>query len=262
MRRSKITAIVLAAGKGERLNDLTAQIPKPMLRVRGEIILAHNLQWLKNNGLNNIFINLHHQPDVIKRHFTDGKNWGLHIQYSFEETLLGTAGAVKKIFTEYSQEFSSGPILVIYGDNFYPTTYNLNAMIAVHEKNQRDLTIGLYPNADKANTRHCGVALRGKDNIIKHFIEKPPIDLGHPVQDDLTKEILTRGYLNAAVYLLGPRVLEFIPTGVSDFGKDIFPRLLKNNFSVYGHVFSESPITVDTLELYQKTNTVPGVLIP
>ena len=254
MRRQKIKAIVLAAGKGKRLKMLTQKIPKPMLRVSGEIILEHNLKWLKHNGITDIFINLHHLPQVIKNYFLDGRAWGLNIKYSFEKKLLGTAGAVRKILSEYPDEFKSGNFFVVYGDNFYPMSYNLKDVIIAHQKNKRYLSIGLYPNIDKANTKHCGVVLLGKHNLIKAFIEKPRLDDEEPRQDAITKEILKQGYLNAAVYLLNQKIMEFIPEGFSDFGREIFSTLIKNKVACNGYVFAQSLIAVDTFDLYKKAN--------
>jgi len=53
-------AILLAAGKGERLRDITKSIPKPMLKIKGKPILEHNIEWLKSHGITKIYINLHH----------------------------------------------------------------------------------------------------------------------------------------------------------------------------------------------------------
>lgn len=65
-------AILLAAGKGERLRDITKSIPKPMLKIKGKPILEHNIEWLKSHGITKIYINLHHLPDVITDYFEDG----------------------------------------------------------------------------------------------------------------------------------------------------------------------------------------------
>ncbi|MCK4786724.1 MAG: nucleotidyltransferase family protein, partial [Desulfobacteraceae bacterium] len=119
-------AIILAAGKGERLKELTEKVPKPMLRINGEIILEHNLKWLKEYGIEEVFINLHYLPEVIQDYFKNGNAWGIKINYSCEKEILGTAGGVKKIIEDCGWNKWDDDFLLIYGDNLYPFSYNLN----------------------------------------------------------------------------------------------------------------------------------------
>src|SRR3989339_584799 len=111
----KMKAIVLAAGKGERLGEITAKVPKPMIEIMGRPILAHNLEWLKASGIREFYINLCHLPEKIVSYFGDGSKYGMKIKYSYEDTLLGTAGRVRKIVTENFPE-TQEPFLVVYGD--------------------------------------------------------------------------------------------------------------------------------------------------
>ena len=66
-----------------------------MLPLGGKPVLEHNLRLLATHGINEVAINLHHRPAVIRDYFGDGSSLGLRIHYSDEPTLLGTAGAVK-----------------------------------------------------------------------------------------------------------------------------------------------------------------------
>ena len=75
----ELRTIILAAGKGTRLEGITQDIPMPMLNIKGEIILEHNLKWLRNFDIKDIYINLHHKPEVIKDYFNDGRKWDLNI---------------------------------------------------------------------------------------------------------------------------------------------------------------------------------------
>ena len=112
-------AVLLAAGKGERLKPLTENLPKVMISINGKPILEYHIEMLANAGTTDVFINLHHLPEKIMEYFKDGKKWGLKIQYSYEPEILGTAGAVKKL----EKELRPGPFLVIYGDNFLKINY-------------------------------------------------------------------------------------------------------------------------------------------
>ena len=94
-------AVILAAGIGQRLRGFLDNIPKPMAQVLGKPILEHNIEWLKKYGVTDIYINLHYLPECITGYFGDGSRWKVRITYSYENELLGTAGAVKKIAREY-----------------------------------------------------------------------------------------------------------------------------------------------------------------
>ena len=65
-------AVILAAGKGERLGAITQKTPKPMIKIAGKPVLEHNILMCKNSGVEEIFINLHHLPNVIERYFKNG----------------------------------------------------------------------------------------------------------------------------------------------------------------------------------------------
>src|SRR3989338_2790140 len=95
-------AIVLGAGLGTRLK--LQDIPKPMYKITDKPILEHNILLLRKHNVKDICINLHHMPEVIKNYFEDGKKFGVKIQYSFEEHLLGTSGAVKNIEWFWNKE--------------------------------------------------------------------------------------------------------------------------------------------------------------
>jgi NDP-sugar pyrophosphorylase family protein len=61
-----LKAVVLAAGKGDRLKNIISHIPKPMIEFRGKPILEHNIELCKKYGATELFINTHHLPEVIK----------------------------------------------------------------------------------------------------------------------------------------------------------------------------------------------------
>jgi len=233
-----IKAIILAAGKGERLGKITRLTPKPMLKVKGEIILEHNIKWLRSFGIKNIYINLHYLPKAIMNYLKYGEYLGVNINYSFEPKILGTAGAVRKIAKNWKT-----PFLVIYGDNFYPFNYNLNDFIVFSSKRDAMISIGLYRK--KKEISKSGVVLLSRGNKIIDFKEKPLLSSGGLASN---KDIL----INTGIYLLRSECINYIPRGYSDFGKDIFPVLVKMGIPIYGYVFKKSLVPIDTIELYKK----------
>ena len=107
-------AVVLAAGKGRRLKNLTVNLPKPMIEINDKPVLEHNLEMSREADIHEIYINLHHLPELIKNYFGDGSKFGVNITYNYEPDLLGTAGAV----LPFKSNLGDDPFFVIYGDNY------------------------------------------------------------------------------------------------------------------------------------------------
>jgi MurNAc alpha-1-phosphate uridylyltransferase len=106
--------MILAAGRGERLQPLTRHTPKPMLTVDGRPLLEHQLGWLRAAGIRQIVMNLHHLGEQIERHFGDGRRFGVEIRYSREPTLLETGGGIVNALPLLGDE----PFLILNGDVF------------------------------------------------------------------------------------------------------------------------------------------------
>lgn len=243
-------AIILAAGKGERLKEITKKTPKPMLKVKGESILEHNLKWVKRYGIREIFMNLHHSPNVIRDYFRDGSKWGIKITYCYEKKILGTAGAVRRILRHYRKQKWYDDFLVVYGDNFYPLSYNLKKIINFHFKNEGMGTIGLY----RKETEICksGVAILNKDNLMVDFVEKPRFANRKSQNVKCKSDMVRKGLINTGLYVLNQKIIDYIPEDFSDFGRDVFPNLMKKKIPVHGYIFKKPLIAIDTIELYKK----------
>jgi mannose-1-phosphate guanylyltransferase len=212
-------AMLLAAGKGTRLRPLTETVPKCMVEVAGKPLLEHNVEWLGKFGVTHLVINLHYMPEAVTSHFGDGGKWGLNITYSHEEELLGTAGAVKKAASIFDSAF-----FVWYGDNL--STCRLDRLWQFHQAKGGISTIALHHRDDPTQSGIVGV---GEGGRIDRFLEKPRPD-----------EVFSH-WVSAGILVLEPRVLEMIPSeGASDFGRDIFPALLKKGDAIYGYRMSDS----------------------
>lgn len=211
-------AMILAAGQGTRLRPLTDRIPKPMVVVAGKPILEHNLELLARHGACEVVINLHHRPQTIIEHFGDGSRWGVHITYSFEPELLGTAGAVKRAQEQFDNTF-----LVLYGDNL--TTCDLSRLVVFHQAKDGIATIALHCRDDPAASGIVG--LDDQDRVIQ-FVEKPK------------PEQIFSHLVNAGILVLEPKVLDAIPGRMpADFGRDLFPSLLARGEAIYGYRMSQ-----------------------
>ena len=93
-----MTAIILAAGKGERLKPLTTQIPKPLITVAGKTLLQRNIDCLDRSGIKKIIVNGSRMGDQIESFLTNHKQSNISFDYINEgEDPLGTAGAIFNI---------------------------------------------------------------------------------------------------------------------------------------------------------------------
>jgi NDP-sugar pyrophosphorylase family protein len=223
-------AVILAAGKGERLGPVTEKIPKPMIAVAGRPILEHNIVMCRKSGIKDILINLHHLPEIIKTYFGDGGDWGVNISYSFEPQLLGTAGTVSK----FNDDLLGMPFYVIYGDNYFGPDFNLLDLRRFHEKNISEFTIVLSHLEDISQS---GVAEVTDNGRITGFVEKPINVESH------------HSWINAGMYLVEPIILEEIASGYGDFGNDVIPLLIENNRNVYGYKMNNDVLPIDTPKL-------------
>jgi dTDP-glucose pyrophosphorylase len=97
--------VIMAGGLGSRLGDLTKEIPKPMLEVGGKPILERIIYSFKDSGYNKFIICLNYKGEIIKNYFNDGSDFGVDIEYTFEEKKLGTAGALGLINIELNVPF-------------------------------------------------------------------------------------------------------------------------------------------------------------
>lgn len=89
-------AMILAAGKGERMRPLTEKIPKPLLAVKGKTLIERALDHVRLAGIHEVVINVSYLGHMIEHHLGDGSRYGLKIQYSREDEPLETGGGIAK----------------------------------------------------------------------------------------------------------------------------------------------------------------------
>lgn len=97
-------AMLLAAGRGERMGKLTEQVPKPLLRVGETTLIENNIMQLHRAGIREVIINVHYLRDDIMHHVGDGKKYGVRIHYSVEKNLLGTGGGIQQALPYFDNQ--------------------------------------------------------------------------------------------------------------------------------------------------------------
>jgi mannose-1-phosphate guanylyltransferase/phosphomannomutase len=233
---NKVTkAMILAAGEGTRLRPLTLETPKVLLPVDGVPLICHTLAWLKGHGISEIAINLYHLGEKIKGFLANGSRFGMDISYSHEETILGTAGGVKRM-----EKFFDGTFVVVYGDML--TDFDLRAMIAFHQHKKALATLALF---ETSNPLEVGVVQLDKEDRVVSFVEKPP------------RHTRVGSLASGGIYLLERQVLDYIPASrFCDFAYDVFQKLLQTSLPVCGYALDSQNYLIDigTSEKYRQAN--------
>ncbi|MCX5727077.1 MAG: NDP-sugar synthase [Candidatus Saganbacteria bacterium] len=227
-------ALIMAAGYGTRLEPLTLAAPKPMVPVVNKPTMLHNLELLRKYGIKEMIANIHYFPEQIQNYFLDGKDFGVKLSYSYEEELLGTAGGVKRMARLIGID---GTFVVLSSDAL--TDINLNKLIAYHKKKKALATISLYKVEDPS---YFGVVALDESGRIGFFQEKPK------------KEEAISNLVNAGIYVFEPEILDMIPDGFFDFGKELFPRLISEKAPIFGYEMVEYWSDVGSLEQYKQAN--------
>lgn len=194
-------AVILAAGKGTRMRELTDELPKPMLKVQGKPILEHILEGLLAADIREVFIVTGFRAEVIEAHFGDGKRWGARIAYGRQIVQDGTGKA-----PEPAREFvGTDDFLLTYGDILVrPETYG-----QMRQRFQEAKFSGLVTVTSGEDVTKGAVNFFDEAFCLTRLIEKPS-----PAQlEELRREGLLRPgkpvWYNAGIYIFQPELFGF-----------------------------------------------------
>lgn len=233
--------VIIAGGKGTRLG--LKDIPKPMCPINNKPLLQYQVELAKRYGIDEIFILSGHLSQVIVNYFGDGSKFGVKIHHVVEPHPLGTAGSLKLIEDQLNDRF-----LVLYGD--VVMDFDISSFIKFDSQDTDTLgTLLVHPGNHPYDSDLVEV---NSNNDIIGFLPKP-----HP------KDLLYRNLNNAAVYILSPEILRFIPEDQNlDFGKDIFPKLVSEGYRLRAYdtpEFIRDMGTPDRLKVIEK-DVVSGLV--
>ena len=164
-----LSALVLCAGLGTRLDPLTRLVAKAIVPLGSRTLVEHVLAWLRAQGVVDVVINLHHRPETIAGVLGDGRQYGLRLRYSWEHPLLGSAGGPRRALPLLDTD----PFLIVNGDTLCEP--DLSPMIDAHVKRGAAVTMALVPNP--APDRYNGVVLDDND-VVVGFVPKGPQAIG------------------------------------------------------------------------------------
>ena len=178
---------LMAGGFGTRLQPLTHNCPKPLLKVGEKPILELILENFINAGFYRFFISTHYMPEMIREHFGDGSRWGVNIRYIHEEEPLGTGGALGLLPHDEIDQ----PLFMMNGDLL--TTLNFQNLLEFHQDHSGVATMCVR------EYEHCVPygAIQSDGHRIRSMVEKP----------------VHRFFINAGIYLLSPELVRSVTPG-------------------------------------------------
>jgi histidinol-phosphate phosphatase family protein len=229
-------AVILAGGKGTRLKDRLGDLPKPLIPVGGKPLLEHQIELAKKHGIEDVIVFVCYRPDLIQAALGDGRQWGLSIRYQIEKEPLGTAGAVLSGFDLLAERF-----LVLYGDTM--VNVDLGRIWRTHEQAGGDATLLLHPNDHPLDSDLVEVSDQG---WVTAFHNRP-----HPAGRRY------QNLVNAALYVMEKAALRQWShrTDAMDFGKDLFPAMLRQKGRLFGYNSPEYIKDIGTPERYDRVCT-------
>lgn len=194
-----LQAVIMAGGSGTRLRPLTQDLPKPMLPVGDRPLMEVIIDQLRQSGIGRVNITTHYLPEKITDYFGNGENFGVELNYVSEDRPLGTAGSLGLI--DWPQE----TLLVINGDIL--TKVNFRAMLNYHQEHGADITVGVR----KYDLQVPYGVVEVEEQQVRRLREKPSLSF----------------FVNAGIYMLEPRVNEYIPNGERYDMTDLIDRLIE-----------------------------------
>jgi mannose-1-phosphate guanylyltransferase len=221
-----MNGMILAAGRGTRLGQLGQTMPKALVELRGEPLLARQIRYLTDGGVERIVINAHHLHEQIED-FVAAHPRAADIDVVVEPELLGTAGGVRNALPNLGGQ----PFAVLYGDVIVDES--IEAIQETHARaNSPAATISLY-HSDEIEGKGT-VTLRSDGSVIA-FREKT------------ATSIHGGAYVNAGLYIIDPDLLSELPASTPlDFGHDIFPKALAQGKAIAAHLLSDPVIDIGT----------------
>lgn len=206
-------AIIMAGGEGTRLLPLTESVPKPLLRIAGKPLLEILIERLRQAGIVEFLISLHHKSAMIREQLGDGGRLGVRIDYVEEPTPLGTMGSLTLVKDRLEE-----PFFVVNGDIL--TKCDFRAMWEFH-RSQAGAAMTVGVSLHQVEIPYGEFTLRG--TRVTQMLEKP------------RKEYA----VNAGIYILEPSVVDLIPAGQHFDAPDLIHLLLSKDRIVAAHVIRE-----------------------
>src|SRR5947209_16698976 len=231
--------VILAGGKGTRLKDRLGDLPKPLIPIGGKPLLEHQVELAMRHGFSEILVFSCYRSDLIEAQLGDGSRWGVKIRYVIETEPLGTAGAVLAGIDLLAERF-----VVLYGDTM--VNVDLKRIWQAHARSKSEATLLLHPNNHPLDSDLVEIDAESR---ITAFHNRP-----HP------ETRYFQNLVNAGLYVLEKSALEAYRLSLKlepqslplDFGKDMFPAMLRSGSRLLGYNSPEYIKDIGTPERYDR----------
>lgn len=220
-----IDAVIMAGGRGQRLQPLTDVTPKPLLKVGDKPIMEHNLNRLAMYGIDDFWVSVKYLGEQIEAYFGAGKQKNINIEYVWENDPMGTIGAVTKI-----NNFKHDYVLVTNSDLL--TNIDYEQFFLEFIKQGADLAVLTIPY----QVAIPYAVLETEKGEVKSFKEKPTYTY----------------YSNGGIYLMKREMLGYIPQNTFFNATDLMEELITKNKKIISFPFSGYWLDVGKHEDFEK----------
>lgn len=203
-------AILLCGGLGTRLRSVVSDRPKPMADIAGKPFLHYLVKMLSESGVKHLIFALGYMGEQIEAYFQSGEDYGLSISYSYEDSPLGTGGAIRNALSNVSGE----NVLVLNADTYFHTDYE--SLLREQIKNKAAMTIASRKIEDISR---YGAILKDESGRILRWNEKMSSDQA---------EAPCPGEINGGIYVMQKSLIEKIPEGKQSLENDCIPAWLED----------------------------------
>lgn len=204
--------VILCGGLGTRLKKITADIPKPMIKIGKSPFLDIIINYMSDFGFKHFILCIGYKGGAIKKYYQNNKKQGTRILFSSEREPLDTGGAVKKARTL----IKSDPFIVLNGDSF--SRFNPIDLLRVHKKKKALISMVLT-KSHKIRPDVGSVNINYKDKITR-FSEK--------------NSFFNNGYINVGSYIFNKKIFSYMPDKMRfSLEYDLFPRLINKGICGY-----------------------------
>ena len=179
--------VIMAGGRGTRISELFPDIPKPLIPIDGIPVLEREICSLRDQGFTDLILTVSHMGEKIRAHFGDGSRLGVRIEYFFEETPLGNAGALFLLREKLTEDF-----LLLNADAVFDVDFN--RMVQFHRAKGGLVTLFTHPNSHPYDS---GLILADDAFRVERWLTK----------EDPRPEFY-RNRVNAGLHVISPKVLD------------------------------------------------------
>ena len=244
-------AVILAAGFGTRLWPLTEDRTKPAIPFLNRPLIAYAVDYLAAAGIRDIIVNLHHQPESIRRALGDGSELGVKIHYSFEEEILGTSGAIDRM----RDRLLDDDFIVINGK--IVTDIDLQAAVRDHKAQDALATLVLKENVAR---EHFSIVEIDGRRWVTHFAGFPEAVTAEASASDVSSGLFKSSnapLMFTGIQVLSPRIFDYVPRDCFSHSTiHVYPRAIAEGKPIVAHITNGNWFEMSTLDRYLEASLI------